>query len=54
MGIAFDPDFNNTHYIYVAYTYDNISSSDAHGFLTKITHFTYNPENLTISEPCDD
>ena len=54
MGMAFDPNFNNTHYIYVAYTYDDDNASNGElDFLTKITRFTYNPENRTISEPFD-
>lgn len=52
--MAFDPNFNNTHYIYVAYTYDDDNTSNEElDFLTKITRFTYNPENRTISEPFD-
>lgn len=49
MGMAFDPDFNNTHYIYVAYTYDaDIGEElDRH---TKITRFTYDPAASTISK----
>jgi PQQ-dependent dehydrogenase (s-GDH family) len=52
MGMAFDPDFNNTHRIYVAYTYDtNLGEAlDRHA---KITRFTYDADTGTISEPID-
>lgn len=52
MGMAFDPDFNNTHYIYVAYTYvaDVGTELDRR---TKITRFTYDPATSTIAEPVD-
>ena len=52
MGMAFDPDFNNTHYIYIAYTYDANPGEelDRH---TKITRFTYDADTGTISEPID-
>jgi PQQ-dependent dehydrogenase (s-GDH family) len=52
MGMAFDPDFNNTHYIYVAYTYVGDQGTDLER-QTKITRFTYNPENSSIAEPMD-
>jgi glucose/arabinose dehydrogenase len=52
MGMAFDPDFNNTHYIYVAYTYVGDQGTDLER-QTKITRFTYNPENRSIAEPLD-
>ncbi len=52
MGMAFDPDFNNTNYIYVAYTYagDVGDDVDRHA---KITRFTYDPATSTIGEPFD-
>ncbi len=59
LGMAFDPDFNNTHHIYVAYTYEEDSgSSGAEGagvpeLNTKITRFTYDPAANNISEPVD-
>jgi glucose/arabinose dehydrogenase len=52
MGMEFDPDFNNTHYIYVAYTYVGDQGTDLER-QTKITRFTYNPENSSIAEPMD-
>ena len=52
MGMAFDPDFNNTHYIYVAYTYEGEQGTELDR-LTKITRFTYYPENSSIAEPRD-
>lgn len=52
LGMAFDPDFNNNHHIYVAYTYDN-DPSDQLERLTKITRFTYDPASGTINEPVD-
>jgi PQQ-dependent dehydrogenase (s-GDH family) len=52
MGMAFDPDFNNTHYIYVAYTYVGDQGTDLDR-QTKITRFTYNPANRSIAEPMD-
>lgn len=61
MGMAFDPDFNNTRYIYVAYTYAEIAGQEVAGQdpgeevdrRTKITRFTYDPATNTISEPFD-
>jgi len=52
LGMAFDPDYNNTHHIYVAYTYDADPSS-ALDRLTKITRFTYDTATGTINEPVD-
>ncbi len=52
MGMALDPQFNNTHHIYVAYTYD-ADTSDEVDRLTKITRFTYDLSNNTLSEPVD-
>jgi len=66
MGMAFDPDFNNTRYIYVAYTYAEIAGQEVVGQeaagqdlgeevdrRTKITRFTYDPAVNNISEPFD-
>lgn len=56
MGMAFDLDFNNSRYIYVAYTYAEIAGQGAGeevDRLTKITRFTYDPATNTISEPFD-
>ena len=52
LGMTFDPNYNNTHHIYVAYTYD-ANPSDQLERRTKITRFTYNPATHTISEPMD-
>ena len=52
MGMAFDPNFNNTHYIYLAYTYDADSGEEL-DLNTKITRFTYDPITSTISKPFD-
>ncbi len=52
MGMTFDPDFNNTNYIYVAYTYDVDSGNDLER-RTKITRFTYDPQNASIGQPLD-
>jgi PQQ-dependent dehydrogenase (s-GDH family) len=52
MGMVFDPDFNNTHYIYVAYTYVGDQGTDLDR-QTKITRYTYNPANSSIAEPMD-
>src|SRR5688572_2711775 len=52
MGMAFDPDFNNTNYIYVAYTYDADSGNDLER-RTKITRFTYDSQNASIGQPLD-
>jgi PQQ-dependent dehydrogenase (s-GDH family) len=53
MGMAFDPDFNNTRYIYVAYMYDADPGEELDR-RTKITRFTYNsPEASTIGDPPD-
>jgi PQQ-dependent dehydrogenase (s-GDH family) len=52
MGMAFDPDFNNTNYIYVAYTY-NAQPGEEVDRRTKITRFTYDPTTSTIGEPFD-
>jgi PQQ-dependent dehydrogenase (s-GDH family) len=59
LGMAFDPDFNNTHHIYVAYTYEQESGSrggeegEVPELKTKITRFTYDPFINNISEPLD-
>lgn len=60
LGMAFDPDFNNTHHIYVAYTYeeepDRSNGTEVEGtpeLKTKITRFTYDPTTHNISEPQD-
>jgi PQQ-dependent dehydrogenase (s-GDH family) len=52
MGMAFDPDFNNTRYIYVAYMYDADPGEELDR-RTKITRFTYSPEASTIGDPPD-
>lgn len=60
LGMAFDPDFNNTYHIYVAYTYeeepDRSNGTEVEGtpeLKTKITRFTYDPTTHNISEPQD-
>jgi PQQ-dependent dehydrogenase (s-GDH family) len=66
MGMAFDPNFNNTRYMYVAYTYAEIAGQEIVGQeapgqdpgeevdrRTKITRFTYDPATNTIGEPFD-
>ena len=53
LGMAFDPDFNNTHYVYVAYTYVGNSSQGIPELKTKITRFTYEQNADKISEPMD-
>jgi len=57
LGMAFDPNFNNTHHIYVAYTYEEDSGSGAEGEVpelnTKITRFTVDLTTNNISEPLD-
>ena len=52
LRMAFDPDFNNTHHIYVAYTYVEDSGPEP-DLKAKITRFTYNPGTSNISEPLD-
>jgi PQQ-dependent dehydrogenase (s-GDH family) len=52
LGMTFDPNFNNTNHIYVAYTYD-ADPSEQPDRRTKITRFTYDPATNTISEPLD-
>jgi PQQ-dependent dehydrogenase (s-GDH family) len=52
MGMVFDPNFNNTNYIYVAYTYD-ANSGEELDLRTKITRFTYDPTTSTINNPLD-
>jgi PQQ-dependent dehydrogenase (s-GDH family) len=52
MGMAFDPDFNNTHHIYIAYTYD-ANPGEELDRRTKITRFTYDAAAGTIGEPAD-
>jgi len=55
LGMAFDPDFNNTNHIYVAYTYDanGGEGEDQVDRRLKITRFTYNPEGQSIGDPVD-
>jgi PQQ-dependent dehydrogenase (s-GDH family) len=52
LGMVFDPNYNNTHHIYVAYTYD-ADPSEQPDRRTKITRFTYDPSTNAISEPMD-
>ena len=52
LGMTFDPNFTNTHHIYVAYTYDEDPGEELDR-RTKITRFTYDPATNTISEPMD-
>jgi PQQ-dependent dehydrogenase (s-GDH family) len=52
LGMTFDPNFNNTHHIYVAYTYDADPGEELDR-RTKITRFTYDPATNTISESMD-
>src|SRR3954451_23114293 len=49
LGMAFDPNFNNTHHIYVAYTYDADPSKQLKR-MTKITQFSYDPTTGTIGQ----
>jgi len=53
MGMAFDPDFNNTNHIYVAYTYDAAATGEELDRRTKITRFTYDAATGNITEPMD-
>ena len=53
MGMAFDPDFNNTNHIYVAYTYDAADAGEELDRRTKITRFTYDAATGNITEPMD-
>jgi PQQ-dependent dehydrogenase (s-GDH family) len=53
MGMAFDPDFNNTNHIYVAYTYDAAAAGEELDRRTKITRFTYDAAAGNITEPMD-
>src|SRR5215203_1650731 len=52
LGMAFDPQFNNTNHIYVAYTYDAEPGEEVDRH-TKITRFTYDPAANAISQPVD-
>ena len=52
MGMAFDPNFNRTHYIYVAYTYDADPGEELDR-RTKITRFTYDQASGTIGSSVD-
>jgi PQQ-dependent dehydrogenase (s-GDH family) len=52
MGMVFDPNFNNTNYNYVAYTYDANFGKEL-DLRTKITRFTYDPTTSTINNPLD-
>jgi PQQ-dependent dehydrogenase (s-GDH family) len=53
LGMAFDPNFNNTNQIYVAYTYDANEGEDQVDRRLKITRFTYSPEGQSIGDPVD-
>jgi len=53
LGMAFDPNFNNTHHIYVAYTYEENSGGKEPDLKTKITRFTVDLTTNNISEPLD-
>jgi glucose/arabinose dehydrogenase len=52
LGMTFDPNFNNMHHIYVAYTYDADTGEELDRRI-KITRFTYDPATNTITEPID-
>jgi len=52
LGMAFDPDFNSTKNIYVAYTYAD-NTGGVPDLKTKITRFTFDPSTNNISEPKD-
>ena len=52
LGMAFDPKFNYTNHIYVAYTYDAGPGEEVDRH-TKITRFTYDPAANAISRPVD-
>ena len=52
LGFTFYPDFNNTKYIYVAYTYD-ANPGEESALRTKITRFAYNTYTNAISKPLD-
>jgi len=57
LGMAFDPDFDNTNHIFVAYTYEEDSGNGTEAGVpelkTKITRFTYDPATNNLSEPTD-
>lgn len=53
LGMAFDPAFNKTHHIYVAYTYEQNFGGGVPELKTKITRFTYNQDTNSIGEPMD-
>ena len=58
LGMALDPNFNNSNHIYVAYTYEQDSGSgggegEVPELKTKITRFTYDPSINNIGEPLD-
>ncbi|MDQ4050512.1 MAG: PQQ-dependent sugar dehydrogenase, partial [Thermoproteota archaeon] len=55
LGMTFDPNFNSTKYVYVAYTYDSDpgEGDEQVNRLVKITRFTYNPEAESITDPVD-
>jgi PQQ-dependent dehydrogenase (s-GDH family) len=52
LGMAFDPNFNSTHHIYVAYTYDAAPGEELDR-RTKITRFTYDLTTNAIGQPMD-
>ncbi|ALI35393.1 Quinoprotein glucose dehydrogenase B precursor [Candidatus Nitrosocosmicus oleophilus] len=52
LGMAFDPNFNSTNHIYIAYTYED-GSVGVPDLRTKITQFTFDPSTNNISEPKD-
>lgn len=52
LGMAFDPEFNSTRHLYVAYTYANETAEEVDR-RTKITRFTYDARTGTIEDPVD-
>ena len=52
LGMTFDPNFNDTYFIYVAYTYDADPGEELDR-RTKITRFTYDTPTSTIGSPID-
>ncbi|HEY6171268.1 MAG TPA: PQQ-dependent sugar dehydrogenase [Candidatus Kapabacteria bacterium] len=48
LGFDFHPDFPNTPFIYIAYTYaDSISQADTILYWEKVVRYTYTPDTLT-------
>jgi glucose/arabinose dehydrogenase len=52
LGLALDPDFDNNHYVYLAYVYEGGGNPDDTGpKISRLTRVTANPANTDVALP---